>query len=94
MVQTYRAAAWPQQTIYRACHHTYGLPSAETGKTCGTGFIQAIIALQPGRGILSQGTPGETYDIGEANEKTDLEAVKTVCGILDELRPLLADYVC
>lgn len=33
------------------------------------------------------GVPGETYNIGGHNEKTNLEVVTTLCRILDELRP-------
>jgi dTDP-glucose 4,6-dehydratase len=36
---------------------------------------------------LFNGTPGETYNIGGHNEKTNLEVVKTICAILDKLRP-------
>ena len=31
--------------------------------------------------------PGETYNIGARNERTNLEVVQTVCRILDQLRP-------
>jgi len=37
---------------------------------------------------LKRGRPGETYNIGGNSEKTNLEVVKTICAILDELRPL------
>jgi dTDP-glucose 4,6-dehydratase len=37
--------------------------------------------------VVENGTPGETYNIGGNNERTNLELVKTLCGILDELRP-------
>ena len=33
------------------------------------------------------GTPGETYNIGGYNEKTNIEVVRTICRLLDELRP-------
>ncbi len=36
---------------------------------------------------VTQGKPGETYNIGGHNEKTNLEVVTTLCRILDELRP-------
>ena len=38
--------------------------------------------------VLSKGRCGETYNIGGNSEKTNLEVVKSVCAILDELRPL------
>ncbi len=37
--------------------------------------------------ILQQGTPGETYNVGGNNERTNLEVVETICDILDELVP-------
>lgn len=37
--------------------------------------------------INRQGQPGETYNIGGRNERTNLQVVETVCRILDELRP-------
>jgi len=37
--------------------------------------------------VLEQGTPGETYNIGGWNEKTNLEVVQAICAILDELHP-------
>ena len=37
--------------------------------------------------VLNQGRVGETYNIGGCNEKTNLEVVKLVCELLDELAP-------
>ena len=37
--------------------------------------------------VCTEGVPGETYNIGGHNEKQNIEVVKTVCAILDELRP-------
>ncbi|HTR59164.1 MAG TPA: dTDP-glucose 4,6-dehydratase [Casimicrobiaceae bacterium] len=39
------------------------------------------------RAVLERGRPGETYNIGAGAEKTNLEVVRTLCGILVELRP-------
>ena len=39
------------------------------------------------REVLSEGKIGDTYNVGGWNEKTNLEVVKTLCGILDELKP-------
>ncbi|GHT98840.1 dTDP-glucose 4,6-dehydratase [Betaproteobacteria bacterium] len=39
------------------------------------------------RTVLERGRPGETYNIGGWNEKTNLDIVHTVCARLDELRP-------
>jgi dTDP-glucose 4,6-dehydratase len=37
--------------------------------------------------VLEKGTPGEVYNIGGWNEKSNIEIVKIVCSILDELSP-------
>ena len=37
--------------------------------------------------VVSAGKPGETYNIGGNNEKTNLELVELLCSHLDELRP-------
>jgi dTDP-glucose 4,6-dehydratase len=37
---------------------------------------------------VERGIPGETYNVGGRNERTNLEVVQTICDILDELRPL------
>ena len=37
--------------------------------------------------VNEKGADGETYNIGGHNERTNLEVVKTVCAILDELKP-------
>jgi len=37
--------------------------------------------------VLKHGTLGETYNIGGNNERSNLELVKRLCEILDELRP-------
>ena len=39
------------------------------------------------RTVLARGTVGETYNVGGWNEKPNIEIVKTVCALLDELRP-------
>ena len=38
--------------------------------------------------VVSKGTVGETYNIGGHNEKRNLEVVKAICTLLDELVPL------
>ena len=37
--------------------------------------------------VLEKGSPGEVYNVGGNNEKTNLEVVNTLCDLLDELRP-------
>jgi dTDP-glucose 4,6-dehydratase len=39
------------------------------------------------RAVLARGRLGETYNVGGWNEKPNLEIVRTICGLLDELRP-------
>ncbi|OWQ49205.1 dTDP-glucose 4,6-dehydratase [Roseateles noduli] len=39
------------------------------------------------RAVLAGGTLGETYNIGGWNEQANIDIVKTVCALLDELRP-------
>lgn len=39
------------------------------------------------RRVLAAGQLGETYNVGGWNEKTNLEVVRTVCALLDELSP-------
>ncbi len=43
------------------------------------------------RKILAEGTPGEVYNIGGLNEKTNIDIVHALCDILDELRPITDD---
>jgi len=37
--------------------------------------------------VLARGVPGEVYNVGGNNEKTNLEVVHTLCDLLDELLP-------
>lgn len=37
--------------------------------------------------VATAGKPGETYNIGGHNEKKNIEVVRTICSILDELKP-------
>lgn len=37
--------------------------------------------------VLERGTVGETYNIGGLAERSNLEVVRTICAILDRLRP-------
>ena len=37
--------------------------------------------------VVTEGKVGETYNIGGHNEKQNIEVVKTICHILDELQP-------
>jgi dTDP-glucose 4,6-dehydratase len=42
--------------------------------------------------VLDRGTVGETYNIGGWNELTNLQVVRTLCGLLDRLAPAAAPY--
>ncbi len=37
--------------------------------------------------VLERGRPGETYNIGGWNEKPNLEIVRTICDLVDEIAP-------
>lgn len=37
--------------------------------------------------VVTEGSVGETYNIGGHNEKQNIEVVRSVCALLDELRP-------
>ena len=39
------------------------------------------------RTVLERGRVGETYNVGGGNQRSNLEVVKTVCALLDELVP-------
>ncbi|MFM0239089.1 dTDP-glucose 4,6-dehydratase [Paraburkholderia phytofirmans] len=39
------------------------------------------------RTVLARGTPGETYNIGGNNEKTNVEVVHFICDLLDAIKP-------
>lgn len=42
--------------------------------------------------ILNKGTIGEVYNVGGKNEHTNLSLTKTICAILDELKPSSKKY--
>jgi dTDP-glucose 4,6-dehydratase len=39
------------------------------------------------RTVLDKGRPGETYNIGGNSERTNIDVVRTICNLVDELRP-------
>ena len=39
------------------------------------------------RTVLESGKPGETYNVGGRNQRTNLEVVNAICALLDELSP-------
>jgi len=39
------------------------------------------------RTVLERGRPGETYNIGGGAERANIELVRSICAILDEIRP-------
>ncbi len=42
--------------------------------------------------ILQKGRPGETYNVGGRNERTNLQVVRGICNALDNLRPAGAPH--
>ncbi|WP_143870075.1 dTDP-glucose 4,6-dehydratase [Catenovulum sediminis] len=42
--------------------------------------------------VATEGKVGETYNIGGHNEKQNIEVVKTICQILDEIKPKATQY--
>jgi dTDP-glucose 4,6-dehydratase len=44
--------------------------------------------------VLNQGRPGETYNIGGNCEQTNLDIVRTICGVVDQLCPDLPHAPC
>ena len=42
--------------------------------------------------VLAKGRPGEKYNIGGGNERTNLEIVDRICDVLDELQPSAAGH--
>jgi len=43
--------------------------------------------------VLTEGSVGETYNIGGHNEKTNLEVVQSLCSILDRLQPVQTNQI-
>ncbi len=41
--------------------------------------------------VLERGVPGESYNVGGNNERTNLQVVETICESLDKLRPITDD---
>jgi len=44
------------------------------------------------RQVLAKGRVGECYNVGGANQKSNLEVVRSVCALLDEARPSRAPH--
>ena len=42
--------------------------------------------------ILNNGRPGETYNVGGRNERTNIDVVRTICALLDEHEPSAAPH--
>lgn len=42
--------------------------------------------------IASKGRLGETYNVGGRNERTNIEVVRRICALMDELRPQAAPH--
>ncbi len=46
------------------------------------------------RAVLARGTPGEVYNIGGDCERANLDVVRSICRIVDDLRPGLPHAPC
>ena len=44
------------------------------------------------RCVLRNGRLGETYNVGGRSERRNLDVVRTICAVLDELRPVVRPY--
>ena len=44
--------------------------------------------------VATKGTIGETYNIGGHNEKANIEVVRTICNLLEELVPATSRHSC
>jgi dTDP-glucose 4,6-dehydratase len=42
--------------------------------------------------VVEKGVPGQTYNVGGNNERTNLQVVQTICRILDEVKPKEGSY--
>jgi len=42
--------------------------------------------------VATEGKPGETYNIGGKNEKTNLEVVDTICDLLEDVKPRASHF--
>jgi dTDP-glucose 4,6-dehydratase len=42
--------------------------------------------------VLAKGVVGETYNVGGNNQQTNIKVVRTICTLLDELRPKSTPY--
>jgi len=42
--------------------------------------------------VMAKGLPGEKYNVGGRNERTNLQVVKRICDLLDQMRPNKTSY--
>ena len=42
--------------------------------------------------VVTEGKPGETYNIGGKNEKTNLDVVQTICDLMESFNPPARDF--
>jgi dTDP-glucose 4,6-dehydratase len=42
--------------------------------------------------IVTEGRPGERYNVGGRNERRNIDVVQRICSILDELKPAVSSY--
>ncbi len=42
--------------------------------------------------VLTHGAPGQSYNIGSRNERTNIELVRTLCALMDEIAPSMSPH--
>ena len=71
----YSASKASSDHLVRAWLRTYGLPTIVTN--CSNALYK----------VVTEGKVGETYNIGGHNEKANIDVVRTICQLLEELVP-------
>src|SRR5919198_805547 len=94
----YAASKAAADHLVRAYHHTYGLPTLTTNCSNNYGprqFPEKLIPLVIRNALAGEPLPvygdgrnvRETYNIGGENERANIDVVRTICALLDRLRP-------
>ena len=73
-------------TVVRACHLEQPIPVYGDGSNI-RDWLYVVDHCTAIQRVLVSGRLGETYNIGGNNEKTNLEVVKHICALLDEIKP-------
>ncbi|MDU5724404.1 MAG: dTDP-glucose 4,6-dehydratase [Haemophilus parainfluenzae] len=94
----YSASKAASDHLVHAWHRTYGLPVIITNSSNNYGAYQhaeKLIPLMISNALMgkTKGRVGENYNIGGNCEKTNLEVVKTICQLLEELAPNKPNHI-